>query len=175
MFTREQDFDSFADKVWLSTPTMHGEELKYITQAYESNWMSTVGENINEAEKMICLKVGCKEAVALSCGTSALHLAVKLAGVKPGDHVFCTDMTFAATLNSVLYEKGNPIFIDTEYDTWNMDPVALEKAFALYSDTKVVIVATLYGVPAMFDEIRESCDRHGVILVEDAAESFGAT
>ena len=88
MFTREQDFDSFADKVWLSTPTMHGEELKYITQAYESNWMSTVGENINEAEKMICLKVGCKEAVALSCGTSALHLAVKLAGVKPGDHVF---------------------------------------------------------------------------------------
>lgn len=175
MFTREQDFDSFADKVWLSTPTMHGEELKYITQAYESNWMSTVGENINEAEKMICLKVGCKEAVALSCGTSALHLAVKLAGVKPGDHVFCTDMTFAATLNSVLYEKGNPIFIDTEYDTWNMDPVALEKAFALYPDTKVVIVANLYGVPAKFDEIRAVCDRHGAILIEDAAESLGAT
>ena len=175
MFTREQDFDSFADKVWLSTPTMHGKELKYITQAYESNWMSTVGENINEAEKMICLKVGCKEAVALSCGTSALHLAVKLAGVKPGDHVFCTDMTFAATLNSVLYEKGNPIFIDTEYDTWNMDPVALEKAFALYPDTKVVIVANLYGVPAKFDEIRAICDQHGAILVEDAAESLGAT
>ena len=175
MFTREQDFDSFADKVWLSTPTMHGEELKYITQAYESNWMSTVGENINEAEKMICLKVGCKEAVALSCGTSALHLAVKLAGVKPGDHVFCTDMTFAATLNSVLYEKGNPIFIDTEYDTWNMDPVALQKAFELYPDTKVVIVANLYGVPAKFDEIRAICDKQGAILVEDAAESLGAT
>ena len=175
MFTREQEFVPFADKVWLSTPTMHGEELKYITQAYESNWMSTVGENINEAEKMICRKVGCKEAVALSCGTSALHLAVKLAGVKPGDHVFCTDMTFAATLNSVLYEKAVPVFVDTEYDTWNMDPVALQKAFELYPDTKVVIVANLYGVPAKFDEIRAICDKQGAILVEDAAESLGAT
>lgn len=175
MFTRKREFAPFAEKVWLATPTMHGEELKYITQAYESNWMSTVGENINEAEKMICRKVGSKEAVALSCGTAALHLAVKLAGVKPGDHVFCTDMTFAATLNSVLYEKAVPIFIDTEYDTWNMDPVALEKAFELYPDTKVVIVANLYGVPAKFDEIREVCDRHGAILVEDAAESLGAT
>lgn len=175
MFTREQEFVPFVDKVWLSTPTMHGEELKYITLAYETNWMSTIGENINEAEKMICQKVGCKYAVALSCGTSALHLAVKLAGVQPGDRVFCTDMTFAATLNSVLYEKGIPVFIDTEYDTWNMDPVALEKAFELYPDTKVVIVANLYGVPAKYDEISAICDRHGAILIEDAAESLGAT
>lgn len=175
MFTREQEFVPFGAKVWLSSPTMHGEELKYITLAYETNWMSTIGENINEAEKMICQKVGCKYAVALSCGTSALHLAVKLAGVQPGDRVFCTDMTFAATLNSVLYEKGIPVFIDTEYDTWNMDPVALEKAFELYPDTKVVIVANLYGVPAKYDEIRMICDRHGAILIEDAAESLGAT
>ena len=175
MFTNRREFIFFTDKVWLSTPTMHGEELKYITQAYETNWMSTVGENISEAERMICQKVGCKEAVALSCGTSALHLAVKLAGVKPGDHVFCTDMTFAATLNSVLYEKAVPIFIDTEYDTWNMDPIALQKAFELYPDTKVVIVANLYGVPAKYDEIRGICDQHNAVLIEDAAESLGAT
>ena len=175
MFTKEKEFAPFADKVWLSTPTMHGEELKYITEAYDTNWMSTVGENINQVEKLICQKVGCKYAVALSCGTSALHLAVKLAGVQPGDYVFCTDMTFAATLNSVLYEKGIPVFIDTEYDTWNMDPVALEKAFSMYPDTKVVIVANLYGVPAKYDEIRAICDKHGAILIEDAAESLGAT
>ena len=108
---------------------MHGEELKYMQEAYETNWMSTVGENINQVEKQIAEKIGCKNAVALSSGTAALHLAMKLAGVKPGDHVFCTDMTFAATLNSVVYEGATPIFIDTEYDTWNMDPVALEKAF----------------------------------------------
>lgn len=175
MFTKKKEFVPFAGKVWLSSPTMHGEELKYITEAYDTNWMSTVGENINQVEKLISQKVGCKYSVALSCGTSALHLAVKLAGVQPGDYVFCTDMTFAATLNSVLYERGIPVFIDTEYDTWNMDPVALEKAFSLYPDTKVVIVANLYGVPAKYDEIRAICDKHGAILIEDAAESFGAT
>ena len=149
--------------------------MQYITEAYETNWMSTVGSNINEVERLTCEKVGCKHAVALSCGTAALHLAVKLAGVQPGDTVFCTDMTFAATLNPVVYEGGIPIFIDTEYDTWNMDPVALEKAFEMYPDTKVVVMANLYGVPAKMDEITAICRNHRAILIEDAAESLGAT
>lgn len=165
----------FEHKIWLSTPTMHGEELTYMQQAYDTNWMSTIGENINESERLACEKVGCKYAVALSCGTAALHLAVKLAGVKPGDNVFCTDMTFGATVNPVVYEKANPIFIDTEYDTWNMDPVALEKAFELYPDTKVVIVVNLYGTPAKMDELCAICTKHGAIMIEDAAESLGAT
>lgn len=117
---------AFEQKVWLSTPTMHGDELKYMTQAYETNWMSTIGENINEVERLTCQKVGCKYAVALSSGTAALHLCVKLAGVKPEDKVFCSDMTFGATVNPVVYEGGVPVFIDTERDTWNMDPEALE-------------------------------------------------
>ena len=162
------------EKVWLSSPTMHGDELKYVTEAYETNWMSTVGANINEVEKQMCEKVGCKYAVALSAGTAALHLAVKLAGVKPGDKVFCSDMTFDATVNPVAYEGGVPVFIDTEYDTWNMDPVALEKAFEIYPDVKVVVVAHLYGTPGKIDEIKSICDKHGAIIVEDAAESLGA-
>lgn len=165
----------FEHKIWLSTPTMHGAELTYMQHAYDSNWMSTIGENINESERFACEKVGCKYAVGLSCGTAALHLAVKLAGVKAGDNVFCTDMTFGATVNPVVYEKANPIFIDTEYDTWNMDPVALEKAFAQYPDTKVVIVVNLYGTPAKMDELCAICDKHGAIMIEDAAESLGAT
>lgn len=162
------------EKVWLSSPTMHGDELKYVTEAYETNWMSTVGANINEVEKQMCKKVGCKYAVALSAGTAALHLAVKLAGVKPGDKVFCSDMTFDATVNPVVYEGGVPIFIDTEYDTWNMDPVALEKAFEIYPDVKVVVIAHLYGTPGKIDEIKSICDKHGAVIVEDAAESLGA-
>ena len=165
----------FPSKVWLSTPTMHGEELQYITQAYETNWMSTVGANINAVEEQISQKVGCGYAVALSCGTSALHLAVKLAGVKPGDRVFCSDMTFAATVNPVVYEGGVPVFIDTEYDTWNMDPVALEKAFAQYPDVKVIVMAHLYGTPCKMDEIKAIAEKHGAIIIEDAAESLGAT
>ncbi len=167
--------EKFEQKVWLSTPTMHGDEIRYVQEAYETNWMSTIGENINVIEQEICDKVGCKYAVALSCGTAALHLAVKLAGVQPGDYVFCTDMTFGATVNPVLYEKGIPVFIDTEYDTWNMDPVALEKAFEIYPDTKVVILANLYGTPAKFDEICAICQKHGAVIIEDAAESLGAT
>lgn len=165
----------FDKKVWLSSPTMHGLELKYVTEAYETNWMSTVGENINEAERLSCEKIGCKYAVALSCGTAALHMAIKLAGVKPGDKVFCTDMTFGATVNPIVYEKGIPVFIDTEYDTWNMDPVALEQAFRIYPDTKVVVTAHLYGTPGKIDELREICNRYGAIMIEDAAESLGAT
>lgn len=163
------------EKVWLSSPTMHGDELKYVTEAYETNWMSTVGANINEVEKQMCEKVGCKYAVALSAGTAALHLAVKLAGVKPGDKVFCSDMTFDATVNPVVYESGVPVFIDTEYDTWNMDPVALEKAFEIYPDVKVVVIAHLYGTPGKIDEIKAICNKHGAVIVEDAAESLGAT
>ena len=165
----------FENKLWLATPTMHGDEMKYVRQAYDTNWMSTVGENINAIEEDICQKVGCQNAIALSCGTAALHLAIKLAGVKPGDKVFCTDMTFAATVNPVLYEKAEPVFIDTEYETWNMDPMALERAFALYPDTRVVVVANLYGTPAKFDEITAICRKHNAILIEDAAESLGAT
>ena len=166
---------AFEKKIWLASPTMHGEELKYVTEAYETNWMSTVGANINEAERQICEKVGCKYAVGLSCGTAALHLAMILAGVKPGDKVFCSDMTFAATVNPVLYEKAEPIFIDSEYETWNMDPAALERAFRLYPDVKVVVLVHLYGTPAKVDEIKSICQKHNAILVEDAAESLGAT
>ena len=165
----------FQNKVWLSSPTMHGPELEYVKQAYETNWMSTVGENINEAERLACEKVGCKYAVALSAGTAALHMSVKLAGVKPGEKVFCSDMTFDATVNPVVYEGGEPIFIDTEYDTWNMDPVALEKAFELYPDVKTVVIAHLYGTPGKIDELREICSRYGAVIIEDAAESLGAT
>ncbi len=170
-----KEIQPFKSKVWLSSPTMHGEELKYITEAYETNWMSTVGANINEIEKQICEKLGCKYAVALSSGTSALHLAIRLAGVKHGDKVFCSDLTFAATVNPVTYEGGIPVFIDTEYDTWNMDPVALEKAFELYPEVKVVVVAHLYGTPGKIDEIKAICEKHGAIIIEDAAESLGAT
>lgn len=167
--------ERFEKKVWLSSPTMHGEEIQYVQEAYDTNWMSTVGENLNVIEKKICEKVGCKYAVALSCGTAALHLAVKLAGVKDGDYVFCTDMTFAATVNPVMYERAIPVFIDTEYETWNMDPVALEKAFEMYPGTKVVVIANLYGTPAKYDEICAICQKHGAVIVEDAAESLGAT
>lgn len=165
----------FESKIWLSTPTMHGPELGYVAEAYETNWMSTLGENINEVERITCKKVGCKHAVALSSGTAALHMAVKLANVKAGDKVFCTDMTFGATVNPVVYEGGVPVFIDTEYDTWNMDPTALERAFEMYPETKVVLLANLYGTPGKMDEIMEICRKHKALLIEDAAESLGAT
>ena len=175
MFIKEQNnFKPFDHKVWLASPSMHGPEMDYMKEAYETNWMSTVGKNINEAERMICEKVGCKYAVALSAGTAALHLAVKLAGVKPGDKVFCSDVTFDATVNPIVYEGGVPVFIDTEYDTWNMCPQALEKAFELYPDVKFVMLVHLYGTPAKVDEIRRICDKHNAIIIEDAAESLGA-
>ncbi|MCR4572638.1 MAG: aminotransferase class I/II-fold pyridoxal phosphate-dependent enzyme [Lentisphaeria bacterium] len=154
---------------------MHGVELAYMKEAFETNWMSTVGANINAVEQQIAEKVGCKHAVALSCGTAALHLCVKLAGVKPGDKVLCSDMTFAATVNPVVYEKATPVFIDTERETWNMDPVALEKAFELHPESKVVVLANLYGTPSRFGEILAVCEKHGATLIEDAAESLGAT
>lgn len=165
----------FDTTLWLSSPTMHGDELKYMSEAYETNWMSTLGENINVVEEEISRIVGVKYAVALSAGTASLHMAVKLADVKPGDKVFCSDMTFCATVNPVVYEGGIPVFIDTEYDTWNMDPKALEKAFELYPDVKVVVAAHLYGTPGKIDEIKAICEKHHAILIEDAAESLGAT
>lgn len=177
----------FENKIWLSSPTMHGDELKYMTEAYETNWMSTVGANINEVERIICEKVGCKYAVGLSSGTAALHLAVKLAGEaiygKPdighgaleSRRVFCSDMTFGATVNPVVYEGGIPVFIDTEYDTWNMDPDALEKAFEIYPEVKLIVVAHLYGTPGKISRIREIADEHHALIIEDAAESLGAT
>ena len=167
--------EKFKEKIWLSSPTMHGDELKYVTEAYETNWMSTVGANINEIERTVAEKIGCKYAVALSCGTAALHLCIKLAGIKPGDAVLCSDMTFDATVNPVVYEGGNPVFIDTEYDTWNMDPIALERAFETFPQAKAVVFANLYGTPGKLDEITEICKKHNAVLIEDAAESFGAT
>lgn len=182
-----QDIKPFQNKVWLATPTMHGDEIKYIQEAYESNWMSTVGENINEVEKQIAEKVGCKYAVALSAGTASLHLAIRLAGetlygkalvsagALKGYKVFCSDVTFSATVNPVTYEGGEPVFIDTEYDTWNMDPEALEKAFEILPDVRLIVVAHLYGTPGKIDEIKAIAEKHNALIVEDAAESLGAT
>lgn len=187
MFNKDKNLKPFESKVWLSSPTMHGEELKYMTEAFETNWMSTVGANINEVERMAAEKVGCKYAVALSSGTASLHLAMKLAGERlygqidlgkgalAGHRVFCSDMTFDATVNPVVYEGGIPVFIDTEYDSWNMDPVALEKAFEIYPEVRLIVTAHLYGTPGKIDEIRALADKHGALIVEDAAESFGAT
>ena len=176
----------FEKKVWLSSPTMHGEELAFMKEAFESNWMSTVGKNINELEKLVAERIGCQYAVALSAGTAALHLATKLAGEKlygqarpnegtlKGKKVFCSDLTFDASVNPVAYEDGEAIFIDTEEDTWNMDPIALEKAFTIYPDVKIIVLAHLYGTPGKMDEILEIAKKHGALIVEDAAESFGA-
>ena len=176
----------FQSKLWLASPTMHGEELKFVAEAIETNWVSTIGENINELERMIAEYTGVKHAVALSCGTAALHMCMKLAaerinpGAKPGNslagqRVFCSDMTFNASANPILYEGGEPIFIDTERDTWNMDPECLEKAFELYPDVKLVVLAHLYGIPGKLDEILRICKAHGALLVEDAAEALGTT
>lgn len=178
---------TFNNRIWLSSPTMHGEEIEFVKEAYESNWMSTVGENINQVEKITCEKVGCKYAVALSSGTAALHMAVRLAGQElygqptvghgtlEGKRVFASDMTFDATVNPILYEGGIPVFIDTEEETWNMDPVALKRAFELYPEVKIVVMVHLYGIPAKIDELKAVCEKYGAIIIEDAAESLGAT
>jgi len=176
----------FEKKIWLSSPTMHGEEAKYMMEAYETNWMSTVGKNLNEIEDQLASYIGVKYAVALSAGTAALHLATKLAGEKlygrprpnqgtlQGKRVFASDVTFDASVNPVAYEDGEAIFIDTEYDTWNMSPEALEKAFEIYPDVRLVVLAHLYGTPGKMEQIKRICDRHGALIIEDAAESLGA-
>ena len=162
------------ERVWLASPTMHKEEQAFIKEAFDTNWVSTVGEHIEKLEEEISQYIGCQYAVALSSGTAALHLAVKMAGIGEGDLVFCSDMTFAATVNPVSYEKGQQIFIDSEYDTWNMDPVALEQACRSYPEAKAVVVAHLYGTPAKLEEIQKICKKYHLILIEDAAESLGA-
>lgn len=178
--------DKFSSKIWLSSPTMHGDEQRWVDEAIRTNWVSTVGANINEVEKQMAEYVGCKYAVGLSCGTAALHLATKLAGEKlygqakpnqgtlQGHKVFASDCTFDASINPIAYEDGEAVFIDTEYDTWNMDPVALEKAFEIYPEVRLVVVAHLYGTPGKMEEIKRICDAHGALIVEDAAESLGA-
>ncbi len=174
-------------KLWLSSPTMHGEEQKWVDEAIRTNWVTTLGANINEVERATAEMIGRKYAVGLSAGTAALHLAVKLCGEKlygqphaghgtlEGRRAFASDLTFDATVNPIAYEGGEAVFIDTDPGTWNMDPVALEKAFALYPDVRLVVLAHLYGTPARIDEIRAICDRHGALIVEDAAESFLAS
>lgn len=178
--------EKFPQKVWLSSPTMHGDEQRWVDEAIQTNWVSTVGANIDAVEKLTAEKVGRQYAVALSTGTAALHLAVRLCGEKlygqplaghgslEGKRVFASDMTFDATVNPICYEGGIPVFIDTERDTWNMDPRALEKAFELYPDVRLIVVAHLYGTPGKVDEIKAIADAHGALIVEDAAESFGA-
>lgn len=178
--------EPFKSKVWLSSPTMHGDEQRWVDEAIQTNWVSTVGANINEIEKQIAEYIGVKYAVALSAGTAALHLATKLAGEKlygqarpnhgtlEGKKVFCSDTTFDASINPVGYEDGEAVFIDTEYDTWNMSPEALEKAFELYPDVRLVIIAHLYGTPGKMEELKAICDKYGALIVEDAAESLGA-
>lgn len=162
-------------RIFLATPTMHSEEMGFIQEAFDTNWIAPLGKNVEEFEKEMAAYVGAAGTAALSSGTAALHLAIKLAGVKAGDKVFCSDFTFAATVNPVTYEGAEQVFIDSERDTWNMDPKALEAAFQKYPDCKCVVVVNLYGVPAKLDEICAICDKHGAILIEDAAESLGAT
>ena len=164
-------------RIPLATPTMHGEELEYIKEAFDRNWIAPLGFNCDgfETEMAQYLDDGKSQALALASGTAALHLALKLAGIQPGDTVFCSDMTFVATVNPILYEGGVPVFIDSERETWNMDPAALEKAFEKYPKTKIVMLAELYGTPAKTDEILEICRRYNAILIEDAAEALAAT
>lgn len=179
--------EPFKKKVWLASPTMHGDEQKWVDDAITTNWVSTVGANINEVEKQAADKIGRKFGVGLSSGTAALHLAIRLAGEKlygrskaeygtlEGKKVFCSDLTFDATVNPVAYEGGEAIFIDSDYETWNMDPESLNKAFELYPEVKLVVMVHLYGVPAKIDEIKAICQKNGALLIEDAAESFGAS
>ena len=177
----------FEKKVWLSSPTMHGEEQFYVDEAIRTNWVSTVGENINQVERLMAAKIGRQYGVGLGAGTAALHLAIRLAGEKlygkcpvhhgvlEGHTVFCSDCTFDATVNPVAYEGGEAVFIDMEPDSWNMSPEALEKAFELYPDTKLIVVAHLYGTPGKCKEIQEIAARHNALIIEDAAESLGST
>ena len=185
-YPRFKGIRPFPDKVWLSSPTMHGDEQRWIDEAVQTNWVSTAGQNINVIERQIAEYIGCSYAVALSAGTAALHLATKLAGEKlygqsrpnqgtlQGHKVFCSDCTFHASINPVGYEGGEAVFIDTEYDTWNMSPEALERGFELYPDVKLVVVAHLYGTPGKMEEIKAICEKYGALIVEDAAESLGA-
>ena len=164
-------------RIYLASPHMskEGYEQKYVKEAFDTNWIAPLGENVNKFEEELANYVGAKHAAALSAGTAAIHMAFKALDVKKGDIVFCSDLTFSATANPIIYQNATPVFIDSEKETWNMDPKALEKAFEKYPNPKAVIVVHLYGIPAKIDEIKEICDKHNVPLVEDAAESLGAT
>ena len=164
-----------AEKIWLASPHMsdEGYELEYVKQAFDTNWIAPLGPNVNEFEKELAAKVGIDHAAALSAGTAAIHLALKAAGVGEGDIVFCQDLTFSATANPIIYQNAKPVFIDSDYETWNMSPKALEQAFEKYPEVKAVLVVHLYGLSADMDKIVELCKKHDVALIEDAAESLG--
>lgn len=168
--------EAFKKRIWLATPTMHGDEIAYMQEAIDRNWVAPLGFNCDEFEKEVSSYLGeGKNCLTLCSATAALHLAVKLAGIKRGDKVICSDMTFAATVNPISYEGGEQVFVDSEEETWNMDPEALEEAFKKHPDAKAVMLAHLYGTPAKMDEILDICNRHGAILIEDAAEALSAT
>ncbi len=162
-------------RIYLSSPTMHGEEQKYVQEAFDTNWVAPLGPNVNALEQEMAAYTQCGHAAALSAGTAAIHLALRLLGIGQGDIVFVSDLTFSASCNPIAYEKGTPVFIDSEPDTWNMSPEALERAFEKYPEPKAVICVHLYGTPAKLDRIMEICERHHVPLIEDAAESLGST
>ncbi|WP_461206055.1 DegT/DnrJ/EryC1/StrS family aminotransferase [Clostridium sp. DL1XJH146] len=164
-----------AEKIWLASPHMsdEGYEMEYVKQAFDTNWIAPLGPNVNGFEKELAAKVGVGHAAALSAGTAAIHLALKAAGVEQGDIVFCPTLTFSATANPIIYQNAKPVFIDSDYETWNMSPDALEKAFEKYSEVKAVLIAHLYGLSADMDKIVEICKKHNVPLIEDAAESLG--
>src|SRR5690606_23924370 len=163
------------ERIFLSSPHMsdEGYEMQYVQEAFDTNWIAPLGENVNEFENELAKKVGSKAAAALSSGTAAIHLALKAAGVGKGDIVFCPTLTFSATANPIIYQDATPVFIDSDYETWNMSPKALEKAFKKYPQVKAVIVVHLYGLSADMDKIVELCKKHDVALIEDAAESLG--
>lgn len=168
-------FNRFEDRVWLSTPTIHGEEQQFIKEAFDTNWVAPLGENVDEFEKIVSEYLGVKGTSAVSSGTAALHLAYKLAGIEKDDVVLVQDLTFSATINPIIYQNATPVFIDSERETWNMDPRALKLAFDKYGDkVKAVVLVHLYGVPGKIKEIKELCDKYNVPLIEDAAESLTA-
>lgn len=162
-------------RIYLSSPTMHGEEQEFVREAFDTNWVAPLGPHVNAFEKEIAEYTGCGHAAALSAGTAAIHLALRLLGIKQGDVVFVSDLTFSASCNPIVYENGTPVFIDAEPDTWNMSPEALARAYEKYPDPKAVIVVHLYGTPAKLDEILAICKAHGTPVIEDAAESLGST
>lgn len=162
-------------RIYLSSPTMHGDEQRFVAEAFETNWVAPLGPNVNNFETELAAYTGCGYAAALSAGTAAIHLGLKLLGVGQGDVVFVSSLTFSASCNPIVYEKAVPVLIDSEPDTWNMSPAALERAFEKYPAPKAVVVVHLYGTPAKMDEIMRICARHNVPILEDAAESLGAT
>lgn len=162
-------------RIYLSSPTMHGDEQRFVQEAFDTNWVAPLGPNVTAFEEEMAAYTGCGYAAALASGTAAIHMALRLLGVKQGDVVFVSDLTFSASCNPIVYESGTPVFIDAEPDTWNMSPEALKRAYEKYPNPKAVICVHLYGTPAKLDEIMEICAAHGTPMIEDAAESLGST